>query len=400
MPSGAIALSSSALTNMAAVFGSAVALLLRLTTVSVAPVMLAVLRPVAGGGGLMDDERLLYSTGDWHRAQRKRITFESSCYYTHEKELPYGCQYSASKSVAWRSEGRRSFERQVLADFYESTGGENWRTADNWDVGDPCWDAWHGITCDEHGHIIAIDMVDNNLYGTLAASLGRLESLLKLDISTTALSYHNHKNRFMNRIEGEVPSLKDMARLEEINIAGNLIHSLPEDLYLNGGSLRLVCASYNTLTAMPRYLDRFKRLHTLELDHNSIAGTLPPDIGFMPEARYIHLDSNKLAGSIPSTIAGLSRIRVFDIAHNPGLFSEISEDVIVNWPEVEYLSMLNTSIGGYIASLCLDVPFCYKYMFDTHKDLTWATAADVPDIVNLTIELAMTNPNGPASNIG
>lgn len=348
----------------------------------------------------MDDERLLYSTGDWHRGQRKRIAFESSCYYTHEKELSHGCQYSASTSVGWRSNGRRSFERQVLADFYKSTGGENWRTADNWDVGDPCWDAWYGITCDEHGHVIAIDMVDNNLHGTLAASLGQLESLLKLDISTTALEYHNHVNRFMNRITGAVPSLKAMTRIEEINIAGNLMQSLPQDLYLNGGSLRLLCASYNNLSVMPRYLDRFVRLHTLELDHNAIAGELPPDIGFMAKARYIHLDSNRLAGSMPPTIAKLSRIRVFDISHNPGLYSEISEDIIVNWPEVEYLSMLNTSIGGYIASLCLDVPFCYKYMFDTHKDLTWATAADVPDIVNLTIQLAMTHPTGPSSNIG
>merc|ERR1719163_2758271 len=111
--------------------------------------------------------------------------------------------------------------------------------------------------------------------------------------------------------------------------------------------------------------------------------------------RYVHLDTNLLAGVMPTTISNLKLIRTFDVSHNPGLYKHIPEDVIVHWAEVEYIGILNTSITGYMASLCLDVPFCWKYMFDTHKDLTWASAADVPDIVNLTVELAKTNPKGP-----
>lgn len=30
-------------------------------------------------------------------------------------------------------------------------------------------------------------------------------------------------------------------------------------------------------------------------------------------------------------------------------------------------------------------------MYDTHKDLTWATVSDVPDIVGMTVDLAQTN---------
>jgi hypothetical protein len=347
--------------------------------------------PASGSGGLMDDERLLYSTGDWHRLQRKRVAFESACYYTHEVELPQGCQYSRSEQTAWRDNSVRSLERGVLLEFYNGLNGDRWRTEDNWNFGDPCWDAWYGVTCDEHGHVIAIELVDNNMIGTIPQGIGQLASLLKLDVSTSAHEYHNHANRFVNRISGVVPSLKDISRLEELIIAGNEIVGLPEDFYLNGQSLRLISASYNRISAMPKYLNRFVKLHTLELDHNVIAGTMPPDIGYMPLARYIHLDVNLFSGAMPKTIAGLTRIRTFDISHNTGLFSEISEDVIVNWPECEYLAILNTSITGYISSLCIDVPFCWKYMFDTHKDLTWATAADVPDIVNLTVELAKTN---------
>lgn len=348
----------------------------------------------------MDDEMLLQSDGMWHRMQRKRVAFESACYYTHETELPYGCQYATSKEDKWRSNPQRALERTALEDFYEKLMGDQWRTTDNWLKGDPCWDAWYGITCDEHGHVILIELVDNRLYGTIPPTISDMSSLLKIDVSTTALSYHNHVNRFTNRIYGVVPSLAGISRLEELNIAGNFIQALPDDLFLNGPTMRVICASYNSLMAMPRYLSRFPKLHTLELDHNVIEGAVPRDIGYLSNARYIHLDTNKLAGPMPESIANLKRILAFDVSHNPGLWSHISEDIIVNWAEVEYLAILNTSITGYIASLCKDVPFCWRYMFDTHKDLTWATASDVPDIVNMTVELAKTNPDGPSSNLG
>jgi len=392
-----MAAASAAVAAVPAMFGSTLALgawLVIASLVFIGP------WPVAGSGGVMDDERLLYSTGKWHRTQRKRITFESSCYYSHEEELPYGCQYSASQGVLWRQNPTRTKERDVLADFYEQLGGGSWRTIDNWGIGDPCWDAWYGITCNEHGYVVAIELVDNRLFGSLPPSIGSLESLYKLDVSTTAPTYHNHPNQHINRISGAIPSFAKNKWIEEMTFAGNQITAFPDDLYLNGHSLRLICGSYNQIAHLPKYLNRFIKLHTLELDHNQLTGALPPDLGFMPEARYIHLDTNMLAGDMPTTIASLKRIKAFDISHNTGLTKFISEDVIVNWAEVDYIAILNTSISGYISSLCLDVPFCWKYMFDTHKDLTWATAADVPDIVNLTIELAKTNPDGPSTNIG
>jgi hypothetical protein len=353
--------------------------------------------PASGSGGLMDDERLLYSTGTWHRLQRKRVTFESACYYTHEIEMPHGCQYDvmAPEDSVWRVDAVRSTQRAALLSFWESTGGKNWRTVDNWGNGDPCWDAWYGVTCDEHGHVIAIELVDNYLIGIIPEDINQITSLLKLDVSTTASDYHNHVNRFANHISGVLPSLAAISRLEELTIAGNHISGLPGDLYLNGDTLRLISGSYNQITALPKYLNRFKALHTLELDHNYISGMLAPDIGYMAQVRYIHLDTNYFSGPVPESLSQLTRIKTFDVSHNPLLGSEVSEDIIVNWVDVEYLAILNTSITGYIASLCLDVPFCWKYMFDTHKDMSWVTAAEVPDIVNMTIQLAKTNAEGP-----
>merc|ERR1712100_64791 len=145
------------------------------------------------------------------------------------------------------------------------------------------------------------------------------------------------------------------SRIEEIIISGNEFVALPDNLYLNGPTLRLISASHNRLTTMPKYLNRYPKLHTLELDHNQIEGIFPPDLGFMTNARYIDLSNNRLGGSMPTSVAGLTRIRNFDISYNPSIYGELPEDIIVNW-------------------------------------------ADVPDIVNLTIELAKTNPDGPQWN--
>jgi hypothetical protein len=344
---------------------------------------------------MMDDERLLYSTGIWHRKQRKRVPFYASCYYTHETVLPYGCQYSKSLEPAWKDQSQRATERSVLMDFWDATGRYTWRTTDNWGAGDPCWDSWYGITCDEHGYVISIELVDNRLEGTLPPSLMGLNSLLKIDISTSAVEYGNHVNKNANRVTGVVPSLTDMTQLEEIIIAGNDFVALPDDLYLIGGSLRLLTASYNRISTLPKYLNRFTEIHTMEIDHNELYGRIPPDFGFMVRAQFVDLSNNYLTGPMPNTVSGLTRIRTFDVSYNAGVTGAIPEDIIVNWVEVEYLSILSTGITGYIAALCLDVAFCWKYMFDTHKDMTWATAAEVPDIVNQTIELAKTNPDGP-----
>eukprot|EP00441_Pelagodinium_beii_P020865 CAMPEP_0197661582 /NCGR_PEP_ID=MMETSP1338-20131121/51539_1 /TAXON_ID=43686 ORGANISM="Pelagodinium beii, Strain RCC1491" /NCGR_SAMPLE_ID=MMETSP1338 /ASSEMBLY_ACC=CAM_ASM_000754 /LENGTH=375 /DNA_ID=CAMNT_0043239157 /DNA_START=75 /DNA_END=1202 /DNA_ORIENTATION=- len=350
---------------------------------------LAVLHKCSAAGGITDDEKLLFSDGQWHRNQRKSIPLETSCYYTTHAALPYGCQYRAAKEPAYKSDSQRQLEKQALLDMFNALDGPNWRSTDNWDEDlDPCWDYWYGVTCDEHGYVIKLELADNRLVGSLPATIGNLISLLKLDLSSTQPDYHQHENRNINRIEGKMHSLARMTRIEEIEVSGNLITQLPKDLYLNAKTLRSLCASFNKLRKLPEKLDEYKVLHTLELDNNLIADTFPEEFGALSNARIIHLQYNKLKGEINEAIVGMDRVRVFDVAHNPNLGGQLPEEIIVLWAETDYLSILNTSISGYISSLCLDVPFCWKFMYDTHKDLTWATVADVPDIVSMTIELA------------
>lgn len=344
---------------------------------------------VVAVGGITDDEKLLASTGQWHRNQRKTIALETSCYYTTHKDLPYGCQYAEAFKPGYLSDQQRQLEKFALLSLYQTCGGENWRSSENWQADlDPCWDYWYGVTCNEHGNVIRLELADNRLTNELPPSISYLTSLLKLDLSSTQSSYHKHENLEKNSISGFVPSLSHWSRIEEIELSGNQISKLPPDLYLNSRTLRSLSASHNLLVDLPPNLKLFTQLHTLELDNNEIDDDFPEDFGSLTNARIVHLQYNKLTGEINEAIIGMNKVRVFDISHNPKLGGVLPEQIIVEWAEQDYLSMLNTSLTGYISSLCLDVPFCWKFMYDTHKDLTWATAADVPDIVSMTIELA------------
>jgi len=348
-------------------------------------------RSTMSGSSIQDDERLLYSDGHWHRAQRKHVGFCTACGYTNEPELQQGCQLEQRLSTAWSTDSARRSDKQVLLGLFYGTGGGlgYWRATDNWsEATDPCWDHWYGVTCDEHGRVIYLELADNGLRGAMPSNIGDLTSLIKLDLSTTAPEYHSHENKFKNVLTGKISSMAACPRIEEIEISGNQIEALPDDLWRNAPTLRHLSANHNLLTALPKYLLKFAKLHTLELGHNKIKDAFPADFGKLTNMRFLQLEYNDLRGTIGRDILGMRRMRAMDLSHNPRLGGEIPKDIIVQWTEQEYISILNTTISGYLSSLCLDVPFCWKFMYDTHKDLTWATAADVPDIVQITLTLA------------
>lgn len=341
----------------------------------------------------MNNERLWFSDGSWHRLQRKRVAFETSCYYTAEPELPYGCQYEKRLTGDWKNDFQRDLEKSVLWDFFVKTNGGNWRANDNWDPSlDPCWDTWYGITCDEHGHVISLELSDNKLSGDLTYTmLGNLVSLLKLDLSSTAPDWNANENALANRLYGQMPSMAGCTRLEEIEVSGNQITALPPDLYKNGATLRVLSASHNLLKSWPQILPSFTALHTLELSNNNIQDFFTPDFGSMINLRYVHLQYNLLQGEVPESLINLQHVINFDLSHNTDLGGEMQRELVPVWEENDYIAIMNTSITGYLSELCLDIPFCWRFMYDTHKAMTWATASDVPDVVKDTLKLAQAN---------
>ncbi|MCE2423100.1 MAG: hypothetical protein J4G03_07330 [Gemmatimonadetes bacterium] len=67
----------------------------------------------------------------------------------------------------------------MLEVFYGATDGEKWNDNTNWLTDEPLGD-WYGVSTDAQGNVLALDLGDNALTGSIPAELGNLESLSSL----------------------------------------------------------------------------------------------------------------------------------------------------------------------------------------------------------------------------
>ena len=90
--------------------------------------------------------------------------------------------------------GGTDLEREALVALYESTGGltegwGGWKEDGGWLEGDPCEDAWFGVTCDSvTGSVTELNLASNlslywnDLTGTIPTEIGNLQGLEKLNL--------------------------------------------------------------------------------------------------------------------------------------------------------------------------------------------------------------------------
>jgi hypothetical protein len=71
-------------------------------------------------------------------------------------------------------------ERDCLTRLYETLRGSTWCHTDNW-----CSELelckWYGVHCDEHGHVVRLELRDNNLQGQLSACM-TTQSLIEIEL--------------------------------------------------------------------------------------------------------------------------------------------------------------------------------------------------------------------------
>ncbi|KAJ0691040.1 putative protein kinase RLK-Pelle-LRR-III family [Helianthus annuus] len=172
-------------------------------------------------------------------------------------------------------------ERDALIPFRDSMNS-SYNLHGNW-TGPPCLNnmsRWTGITC-SNSHITQLTLESINLTGTLPVRFLQNISFL------SKLSFRN------NAINGDLPTLTDLAELETVILSGNRFSgSIPSD-YIN-----------------------LHNLTTLELQENEITGSIPR---FDQETlTALNLSYNWLSGPIPESKI-MERFNRSSFDHNAGL---------------------------------------------------------------------------------
>lgn len=128
--------------------------------------------------------------------------------------------------------------REALMALYEAAGGENWTNHENWGTNTELSE-WYGVTVEDN-EIVALELSDNNLSGTLPVELGALIRLQRLVLNG---------NLLMDTIPANIGNL---SQLEELNLANN-------DLTGN----------------IPASLGDLRNLEVFDLSYNSLSGSIP-----------------------------------------------------------------------------------------------------------------------------
>lgn len=117
---------------------------------------------------------------------------------------------------------------EALKAIYAATNGGAW-TSKTWRIGSNAVTStgWPGVTFDEEGHVLAIDLQDNNLSGNLPTEGMQMKSLRTLNLRR-------------NNLRGDVAAFcKLLPALETLNLGYNLFTEIKEALPAHITSLNL-----------------------------------------------------------------------------------------------------------------------------------------------------------------
>ena len=158
-------------------------------------------------------------------------------------------------------------DRGALASLYHATGGANWVESTNW-LTDARLGEWHGVTTDQAGRVMSLELDSNNLVGSIPPQLAQLTRLGRFSVMNNGLG-------------GPIPP--ELARLSGLH-------------YLD--------LSRNDLTGpVPPELSRLTDVTALNLGMNRLSGPIPPELGDLTRVTWLNLGNNDLTGTIPPELA-------------------------------------------------------------------------------------------------
>ncbi|KAG0561030.1 hypothetical protein KC19_9G032200 [Ceratodon purpureus] len=191
--------------------------------------------------------------------------------------------------------------------------------------------SWMGVSCDDMGHVISIELTDLMLNGTLNPTIGNLMHLSYLNLSGNSL-YGDLPLDLMrckslvvvdlsvNYLDGKLLAghLYKLPKLEYIDFSNNKFSGLLPEVPQNScvSLTNLMIAFTNLYGAIPSSLDRCKDLRVLVLYSNQLSGNIPISLGKLYKLVKLVLGINGLTGHIPSQLTSLKNLQILGLDLN------------------------------------------------------------------------------------
>ena len=178
--------------------------------------------------------------------------------------------------------------------FYTSTGGSRWSLKDNWGIGEPCVDRWHGVYCCPRGKSILVQDGLNEDTGRRSADLGAFKC----------------RNATSPAETGDDVSLEVFRTTANLTIADGGCDSgtntetagcvvVMVDLSRNGLARSDDCFADSCLADALQQLLNIDELAHLDLSSNALGGTLDGLSGGTAALNYLDLSENAINGHVP-----------------------------------------------------------------------------------------------------
>ncbi len=249
----------------------------------------------------------------------------------------------------------------VLNQLYETSGGPNWTNSSGW-FETPAVEQWYGVTADDLGRVVTLDLGGNGLEGRLPTGLGSLPEMTGLRVGDNALSgrlplslarprivelhyagtglcvpTEPSFQAWLNGLPSHEGTAMECGQLSDREVLVALYETTDGPSWDNSGSwltdaplgdwygvetdasgrvVVLDVSSNNLAGPIPTELGDLAALERLVLGRNDLAGPIPPELGNLPSLQRLWLRQNDLTGPIPPALSGLASLRSLDVSEN------------------------------------------------------------------------------------
>ncbi|XP_034253375.1 toll-like receptor Tollo [Thrips palmi] len=202
-----------------------------------------------------------------------------------------------------------------------------------------------------------LDLADNNVW--------TLPPELFCPLSATLTHLNLSRNKLQNAMElgfsdwGEGPAAPGKscnAALEELDLSGNALSSLPDNGFTSLRSLQKLYLQENAVAALAdRAFVGLVALQTLNVSSNRLTA-LPPELfQSSRDLRELHLNNNSISVLAPGLLEGLDQLQVLDLSGNELTSSCVNRDTFSGLVRLVVLNLAHNDITRVDAHVFQDL---------------------------------------------